>query len=101
MSFAAICIVVAAVGALGAVITAGYAVWKHQKNKHVCRGSETGRRFVPGIAETGGTWRGSVNPLILYGYTEVTYKCSECSAPFVNRYIGKILDPEHPLANDG
>jgi hypothetical protein len=63
------------------------------KKPHRCRGHETGRRFVPGMIETGGSARGFVDDAMIYGYTEITYKCEECGKYFNNRVTGKINDP--------
>jgi hypothetical protein len=62
----------------------------YQKTKHHCRGHETGRRYMPGIMETGGKARGFVDERMIYGYTEITYKCDGCGRYFNNTVVGKI-----------
>jgi hypothetical protein len=64
------------------------------RERHRCQGVETGRRYLPGIVERGGKVWGwmAENEEILYGYTEITYKCSECGKHFNKRVVGKIND---------
>lgn len=69
----------------------GYAILGAQTPKHKCWGTETGRRYIPGIMETGGDVKGFPADEIVYGYTEVTYKC-ECGSYWNDRVVGKIND---------
>jgi len=69
-------------------------IWWPFKPPHKHRGKETGRRYVSSIFERAREFeaKGFVNDNMLYGYTEITYKCNECGAYFINRYVGKIID---------
>ena len=57
------------------------------------KGPETGRRFIPGMMETGGKFKGGlIDAEMIYGYTEISYKCEICGAPFTTRVVGKVID---------
>jgi hypothetical protein len=67
-----------------------WAIWKVQtRHKHDWK--EQGRRFVPGLVDKGGeVWgRMADRDDVIYGYTEVTYKCV-CGHYLNRRVIGKI-----------
>lgn len=71
------------------LICLGIAVWRAQTPKHKHWGTETGRRYVPGMLETGGKGCGFISDDMIYGYTEITYKC-ECGHYWNQRVVGRI-----------
>lgn len=97
MTVLGICaIIICSAAALMLLIVGGIAIWKAQGG-HTCRGPETGRRFVPGAIDSMVSFKlpGMPNEhdlRVVYGYTEISYKCSTCGAPFNNRILGKVND---------
>lgn len=83
-------IAVALMALAAAISIAAVIYYSHKHPRHKHRGTEIGRRFVPGIIEAGGSVRGFADDKVIYGYTEITYKCSECGIYFNNRIVGRI-----------
>jgi hypothetical protein len=74
---------------VGTVALAFWDIRRKRPPKHQHMGSETGRRYMPGMMETGGSSSGFVDDEMIYGYTEITYKC-ECGHYWNQRIVGRI-----------
>lgn len=63
-------------------------MFRFSKHKHTWLFK--GQRFVPGMIEKGGRFRGEIDPEMIFGYTEQTFQCIDCGQYQNQRIIGKI-----------
>lgn len=63
-------------------------------NRHKHTWKITGKRFVPGLLETGGNFKGHVHDEVIYGYTTISAVCTECGQPTTWMITGQFIDED-------